>query len=137
MCRFHHVAVFTSNYARMLGFLREVFDAEGPDVCRQPSVVECGSARLHLFEVEAVAPEAAAPARLHHVALEAEDLDAFLRLRERLIARGACDERIFDFGVGPHVSLLADDPDGGMLELLVAVSPGTELPFVVEPGATL
>jgi hypothetical protein len=111
----------------MLGFLREVFDAEGPDECRQPSVVECGSARLHLFE-----DEKAAPARLHHVALEAEDLEEFLMRRERLIARGACDERIFDFGVGPHVSLLADDPDGGMLELLVAVSPGTELPFVIE-----
>jgi hypothetical protein len=47
----------------------------------QPSVVDCGSARLHLFEDETVAPDAAAPARLHHVALEAEDLDEFRRLR--------------------------------------------------------
>lgn len=129
--RIHHVAMVTSDYGKLLRFYRDAFDAVGPDACEQPSVVDVGTARLHVFE-EAVSGDAGAHGRLHHFALEAEDLDEFVAARNRLLSLGACDERVIDFGVGAHVSLLATDPDGGMVELLVAVDPEAELPFAVE-----
>jgi catechol 2,3-dioxygenase-like lactoylglutathione lyase family enzyme len=129
--RIHHVAMVTSDYGKLLRFYRDAFDAVGPDACEQPSVVDVGTARLHVFE-EAVSGDAGAQGRLHHFALEAEDLEEFVAARNRLLSLGACDERVIDFGVGAHVSLLATDPDGGMLELLVAVDSEAELPFAVE-----
>ena len=41
------------------------------------------------------------PAHLHHFALQTADLAQFVTVRDRLRARGACDERVIDFGEGP------------------------------------
>lgn len=132
MDRIHHVAVFTADYAATVAFYRDVFGATVPDRCEQPSVVRVGGATLHVFEDASISADWS-PARLHHVALQASDLDEFVKVRERLLARGACDERVIDFGVGEHVSVLATDPDDGMLELLLATDERDELPFAVEP----
>ena len=87
---------------------------------------------LHVFERDGIRGDWS-PARLHHIALEAADLDEFVTVRDRLLARGDCDVQVIDFGVGAHISLLATDPDGGMLEVLVAVDDRASLPFEVSP----
>ncbi|MGI8781187.1 MAG: VOC family protein [Solirubrobacteraceae bacterium] len=132
MDRIHHVAIFTPDYATTAEFYRAVLGADAPDRCAQPSVFRIGGVTLHVFEEPSIRGDWS-PARLHHFALEASDLEQFVTIRDRLLARGACDERVIDFGVGAHVSLLATDPDGGMLELLVAIDERDSLPFPVEP----
>jgi hypothetical protein len=90
--------------------------------------------RLHhvaIFTADYAATSSWAPARLHHFAVQARDLDEFVAVRERLLARGACGEEVIDFGM--HVSLLATDPDGGMVEVLVPPGAHAELPFAVTP----
>src|SRR5262245_42013568 len=132
MDRIHHVAIFSADYAATAAFYREVFGVRVPDECTQPAVFNVGGATLHVFE-HGAGHSSCAPAHLHHFALEAGDLDEFVAVRERLRARGACEEEVIDFGVGAHVSLLATDPDGGMLEVLVAVDDRDSLPFPVVP----
>jgi catechol 2,3-dioxygenase-like lactoylglutathione lyase family enzyme len=118
----HHVALFTADYAATAGFYREVFGADAPDDCEQPSIFRAGGVTLHVFEESSIRSDWS-PARLHHVALQASDLGEFVAIRDRLLARGACDERVIDFGVGAHVSVLAADPDGGIIEILLATRP--------------
>ena len=132
MDRIHHAAIFTADYAATAGFYRDVFGADAAEECAQPSVVRIGGIVLHVFERDGIRADWS-PARLHHIALEAGDLDEFVGVRDRLLARGACDEQVIDFGVGAHLSLLATDPDGGMLEVLVAIEDRASLPFDVTP----
>jgi len=128
--RLYHVAIFTADYAATAAFYREVFGAVASEECTQPSAVTFGGVTLHVFEREGIV-SSWAPARLHHFAVEARDLDDFVAVRERLLARGACGEEVIDFGM--HVSLLATDPDGGMVEVLVPPGAHAELPFAVTP----
>jgi catechol 2,3-dioxygenase-like lactoylglutathione lyase family enzyme len=128
--RVHHVAIFTADYATTAAFYREVFGAEAAAVCTQPSVVTFGGVTLHVFE-EASIVSSWSPARLHHFAVQARDLEEFVAVRERLLTRGACAEDVIDFGI--HVSLLATDPDGGMVEVLVPAGERERLPFAVTP----
>ena len=128
MDRIHHVAIFTADYGAFAAFWREVFAAELADECTQPSVVRVGGATFHVFESEA-GRSSFSPAHLHHFALETGDLDEFVAVRERMLARGACQEEVTDFG--DHLSLIGADPDGGMLEVLVAVEDREALPFPV------
>ena len=130
MDRIHHVAIFTTDCAATVAFYREVFGAEASDTPTQPSVVRVGGAILHVFE-HGSGGASWSPTHLHHIALQASDLDEFVAVRSRLLARGACHEEVIDFGVGAHVSVLATDPDGGMLEVLVAVEDREALPFPV------
>jgi catechol 2,3-dioxygenase-like lactoylglutathione lyase family enzyme len=128
--RIHHVAIFTSSYAATAAFYREIFDAVAPDECTHPSVMTIGGVTLHVFEEPSITSDWS-PARLHHVAFLARDLDEFVTVRDRLRARGACGEDVIDFGM--HVSLLATDPDGGMLEVMLPPEAGDTLPFAVTP----
>jgi hypothetical protein len=48
--------------------------------------------------------------RMDHLGLQAASLEAFEEIRRRLIACGASDELITDFG--PILSVLFRDPDG-------------------------
>ncbi len=130
MDRVHHVAIFTADYAATAAFYREVFGAEAAEACTQPSVMTFGGVTLHVFE-DASIVSSWSPARLHHFAVEARDLEEFVAVRERLLARGACGEDVIDFGI--HVSLLASDPDGGMVEVLVPAGERERLPFAVTP----
>jgi hypothetical protein len=124
----HHVAVFTAEYGATAAFYRETFDAKAPTEALQPSVVDLGGAVLHVFERQGMGADWS-PAHLHHFALQAGDLGEFVAIRDRLLARGACDSRVVDFG--EHLSVLATDPDGGMVELLVAITDRNGLPFAV------
>jgi catechol 2,3-dioxygenase-like lactoylglutathione lyase family enzyme len=56
--------------------------------------------------------------RIDHLALEAESLDAFETIRDRLMARGAADDFVTDFG--PSLSVFFRDPDGLECEVCVA-----------------
>jgi hypothetical protein len=127
----HHAAMFTADYAATAAFYRDVFEAQAPSACAQPSVVRIGGVTLHVFEDETVRADWS-PVRLHHIGMLASSLDEFVTIRQRLVDRQASDGRVQDFGM--HASLLATDPDGGMLEVMLPPQiDRASLPFPVEP----
>jgi catechol 2,3-dioxygenase-like lactoylglutathione lyase family enzyme len=70
--------------------------------------------------------------RIDHLALQAESIDAFETIRDRLMARGAADEFVTDFG--PILSVFFRDPDG--LECEVCVANPDAKPGVFNPPGT-
>jgi len=128
---FNHVAVLTSNSARLQEFYADIFDAEvlrdGPETDAdrdvRMTVIRVGpNAELNVFEIVGnTEAERQTPmfgrGRLDHLALQAVSLEAFDTIRDRLIARGAADEFVTDFG--PILSVFFRDPDGLECELCV------------------
>jgi catechol 2,3-dioxygenase-like lactoylglutathione lyase family enzyme len=126
---FNHVAVLTNDSERFHAFYSEVFEAvvimdreEAPGV--RLSVVNIGHMAEfnvfqidHNYEVERQTPMFGR-GRLDHMALRVPNLQAFSEIRERLIARGAADEFVTDFG--PYLSIFFRDPDGLEGEVVVA-----------------
>ena len=143
---FNHVAVLTGDTERLQAFYAEVFDAEvlrdGPEVDDQPdvrmTVIHVGpTAELNVFEIVGnTESEHQTPmfgrGRLDHLALQAESIEAFDMIRDRLIARGAADEFVTDFG--PILSVFFRDPDG--LECEVCVANPDARPGVSHPPGT-
>jgi catechol 2,3-dioxygenase-like lactoylglutathione lyase family enzyme len=143
---FNHVAVLTGDTERLQAFYAEVFDAEvlrdGPEVADQPdvrmTVIHVGpSAELNVFEIKGnTESERQVPmfgrGRLDHLALQASSIEAFDTIRQRLIARGAADEFVTDFG--PILSVFFRDPDG--LECEVCVENPDARPGVSNPPGT-
>jgi catechol 2,3-dioxygenase-like lactoylglutathione lyase family enzyme len=138
----NHVAVLTNDTDRLHAFYREVFEATVVHEERQDgfrfSVVDVGPhSELNVFEV-AGNTEASRQVpmfgrgRLDHIGLQAASLEAFEEIRRRLLARGACDEFVTDFG--PVLSLFFCDPDGLEAEVCVA-NPDAE-PGVFNPPGT-
>lgn len=126
---FNHVALLTTDTERLQAFYQEVFDAEiSLDREEAPGIrlsnIEVGPlAQLNVFQIEENhEAERQVPmfgrGRLDHFALRAPDLEAFSEIRRRLIARGAADEFVTDFG--PVLSLFFRDPDGLEGEVVVA-----------------
>jgi len=125
-----------------------VFDAEilaeppGPPGERagdvRMTIVQVGpTAELNVFEIKGNAEAARQTpmfgrGRLDHLALMAESVDAFETIRDRLIARGAADEFVTDFG--PLLSIFFRDPDG--LECEVCVENPDAQPGVFNPPGT-
>ena len=70
--------------------------------------------------------------RLDHLGLQAASLEAFEEIRGRLMARGAADDFVTDFG--PFFSLFFIDPDGLEGEVVVANSEAD--PGVYNPPGT-
>jgi hypothetical protein len=70
--------------------------------------------------------------RIDYVGLQAAWLDAFDQIRDRLIARGARDQFVTDFG--SVLSIFFRDPDG--LEGEVCVPNPDAVPGVYKPPAT-
>jgi catechol 2,3-dioxygenase-like lactoylglutathione lyase family enzyme len=70
--------------------------------------------------------------RLDHLALQAASLADFEEIRRRLIARGASDEFVTDFG--PLLSIFFRDPDG--LEAEVCVANPDAVPGKTNPPGT-
>jgi catechol 2,3-dioxygenase-like lactoylglutathione lyase family enzyme len=143
---FNHVAVLTNDTERLQAFYTEVFDAQvlrdGPEVDDHPevrmTVIHVGpTAELNVFEI-AGNTEARhqtpifGRGRLDHLALQAASLEAFEEIRSRLIARGAADEFVTDFG--PILSVFFRDPDG--LECEVCVQNPDARPGVHNPPGT-
>ena len=140
---FNHVALLTSDTDRLIAFYRDVFDAEvDGTVAEGPGmrltfirVGEC--AELNVFQIDGNAEaERQTPmfgrGRIDHLGLQAASLDAFEEIRGRLIARGAADEFVTDFG--PILSVFFRDPDG--LEGEVCVQNPDAVPGVTNPPGT-
>jgi catechol 2,3-dioxygenase-like lactoylglutathione lyase family enzyme len=140
---FQHVAILTSDADRLHAFYREVFDAEvvnvkaeGPGM--QLSFIDLGGgADLNVFQIEGnVEATRQTPmfgrGRIDHIGLQAASLEAFDQVRDRLMARGASDGFVTDFG--PILSVFFRDPDG--LEGEVCVTNPDAQPGVSNPPGT-
>jgi catechol 2,3-dioxygenase-like lactoylglutathione lyase family enzyme len=143
---FNHVATLTHDSERLQAFYVEVFEAnvitdlpgppEGSGV--RLSVIEIGPhSELNVFQVDGnTEADRQVPmferGRLDHLAVHAASLEAFDTIRERLMARGAADDFVTDFG--PMLSLFFRDPDG--LECEVCVENPDGVPGVFHPPGT-
>jgi catechol 2,3-dioxygenase-like lactoylglutathione lyase family enzyme len=116
----NHVAVLTRDTERLHVFYREVFDAtvfhDQRDGGLRLSIVTIGPAtELNVFEIAGnTEADRQTPmfgrGRIDHVGLLAASHEAFDEIRRRLIARGATDGFVTDFGIA--LSLFFRDPDG-------------------------
>jgi len=140
---FQHVAILTSDAARLHEFYREVFDAkvvhekaEGPGM--RLSFVDLGNgADFNVFEIEGNnEAQRQTPmfgrGRIDHLGLRAESVGSFKEIRRRLVERGASDGFVTDFG--PILSIFFADPDG--LEGEVCVDNPDARPGVYNPPGT-
>jgi catechol 2,3-dioxygenase-like lactoylglutathione lyase family enzyme len=140
---YNHVAILTNETERFVRFYQEVFEAEvtgqmpmGPEGLL--TFVRIGEqAEINLFEVYGnTEVERQAPmfgrGRLDHLGLQAVSLEAFDKIRDRLIERGVSDEFVTDFG--PVLSVFFRDPDG--LEGEVCVANPDAIPGVMNPPGT-
>ena len=139
----NHVAVLTRDTERLSRFYTDVFEAPPARTIEQQagfklSLIDIGDGReLNVFEIDGNAEaQRQTPmfgrGRLDHVGLQAASLEAFEEIRRRLMACGAADDFVTDFG--PMFSLFFVDPDGLEGEVLVA-NPDAE-PGVVNPPGT-
>jgi catechol 2,3-dioxygenase-like lactoylglutathione lyase family enzyme len=139
---FNHVAVLTGDTDRFTEFYRAVFGATH-EVFEQRdgfklTVVNVGpTSELNVFELSGnTESQRQVPmfgrGRLDHLALQAASLEAFDEVRNRLIARGATDGFVTDFG--QILSLFFRDPDGLEAEVCV-VNPDAQ-PGVHHPPGT-
>ena len=139
----NHVAVLTRDTQRLSRFYTDVFDAPpARTIEQQPgfklSLIDIGIGReLNVFEIDGNdEADRQTPmfgrGRLDHVGLQAVSLEAFEEIRRRLMARGAADDFVTDFGA--VLSMFFVDPDGLEGEVLVA-NPDAE-PGVVNPPGT-
>ena len=145
---FNHVAILTNDMERLHRFYAEVFDAvvmrDGPEPGTageegvRMSVVHVGPhSELNVFQVGGnTEADRQTPmfgrGRIDHLALHADSLESFEEIRRRLIARGAADEFVTDFG--PILSLFFRDPDG--LECEVCVPNPDAVPGASNPPGT-
>lgn len=138
----NHVAVLTADTERFLEFYRSVFGVthevlQERDNLKLTLVWVGPTSELNVFELDGNTEHARqvpmfGRGRLDHLALEAASLDAFDEIRQRLLARGATDGFVTDFG---HIlSLFFRDPDG--LEGEVCVQNPDARPGVHNPPGT-
>lgn len=125
-----HVATITNDGDRLKQFYVDIFDAtierDGPEFPGGPRmiIINLGPAtELNVFEIED--NEQAnhqtpmfGRGRIDHIGLHAADLETFGEIRERLIAAGAADRIVTEFG--RKLSLFFRDPDQMECEVLVA-----------------
>lgn len=141
---FNHVATMTRDMDRLIDFYREVFDAApvfdlvAPGLDLRHVGIDVGNAFVHAWEATesttgAFPHEMFRRGRLDHLALEARDEEALEILRRRLVARGACEGNITDFGA--ILSVWFTDPDGMELEVC-CVKRGSTMADVADPQPT-
>jgi catechol 2,3-dioxygenase-like lactoylglutathione lyase family enzyme len=142
----NHVATITNDSTRLQGFYKDVFDAEivrdgselpdekGPRL----SIIKIGDwAELNVFQIEGnTEADRQTPmfgrGRLDHFAVQADSIEAFETIRDRLMTRGSADDFVTDFG--PMLSIFFRDPDG--LECEVCVENPDSAPGVHHPPGT-
>jgi catechol 2,3-dioxygenase-like lactoylglutathione lyase family enzyme len=139
----NHVAVLTADTDRLVAFYGEHFGATVEGELREGdgfrlTLLKVGpTSELNVFEL-AGNDEANRQVpmfergRLDHLGLQAASLDAFDTIRDRLIACGASDGFVTDFG--PVLSLFFRDPDG--LEAEICVGNPDARPGVLHPPGT-
>jgi catechol 2,3-dioxygenase-like lactoylglutathione lyase family enzyme len=127
---FNHVAILTNDMARLHAFYAEVFGATNRLVqggAGEPfwmTVIDVGEGReLNVFQLQGNSEaDRQVPmfgrGRIDHLALQAASFEAFQEIRSRLIATGASDGFVTDFG--PVLSVFFRDPDGLECEVCVA-----------------
>jgi catechol 2,3-dioxygenase-like lactoylglutathione lyase family enzyme len=142
----NHVATITNNTARLVGFYREVFEAEvlrdgaeSPDgTGPRLTIIKIGDwSEINVFEIDGnTEADRQTPmfgrGRIDHLALQAASLASFDTIRDRLMERGAADDFVTDFG--PMLSVFFRDPDG--LECEVCVENPDYRPGVFHPPGT-
>jgi catechol 2,3-dioxygenase-like lactoylglutathione lyase family enzyme len=142
----NHVALLTNDAKRLHAFYEEVFDAvvvrDAPEVegvadVRLSIIMVGPTTELNVFQIVGnTEAERQTPmfgrGRLDHFALEAASVYGFETIRDRLIARGAADSFVTDFG--PVLSIFFRDPDG--LEGEVCVQNPDAVPGVTHPPGT-
>ena len=147
----NHVAILTNDTERLHAFYREVFEAtilrDGPEPSGGPatqanpvrlSIIHVGPfAELNVFQIQGnTEADRQTPmfgrGRIDHLALQAESMEAFETIRDRLMARGAADDFVTDFG--SILSVFFRDPDG--LECEVCVANPDARPGVSNPPGT-
>jgi len=140
----NHVDILTSDTGRLAAFYRDVFDAEVGDQLEEfdgavrLTFIRIGqTAELNVFQIDGN-PEADRQTpmfgrgRIDHLGLQAASLEAFDQIRDRLIARGASDRFVTDFG--SVLSVFFRDPDG--LEGEVCIQNPDAVPGVHNPPGT-
>lgn len=139
----NHVAILTNDTERLHRFYADMFDATvssdaevGPGI--RLSFVDIGPhSELNVFQI-ADNDEAARQTpmfgrgRIDHLGMHAASKEAFDTIRSRLMACGATDGFVTDFG--PILSLFFTDPDG--LEGEVCVENPDRQPGVFHPPGT-
>lgn len=126
-----HIAWISHDVARLGRFYAEVFDAEvGPTRAHGEvpgetmTTIRIGPrTELNIVTIEGnTEPDRQTPmwgrGRIDHVGLAAASPEAFDTIRERLVAAGASDGTVNDFGAA--LSMFFRDPDGLEGEVLVA-----------------
>lgn len=116
----HHIATLTADMDRLIAFYAEVFDArvllDMEEEGLRHVFIELGPTTvLHPFQIPGIEVPQGPVAmftrgRLDHFAISAASEEAFRELRQRVIAAGAGDGTVTDFG--PILSLTYADPDG-------------------------
>jgi catechol 2,3-dioxygenase-like lactoylglutathione lyase family enzyme len=116
----NHAAIVTADLDRLTAFYATVFDAEiletpAPPGTRATTVRLSASCGLALLEVPgnpfaSGAGAMLARGHLDHIALDAPSPRALGVLRDRLVAHGASDGTVHDYG--PMLSVHFVDPDG-------------------------
>jgi catechol 2,3-dioxygenase-like lactoylglutathione lyase family enzyme len=143
---FNHVAVLTRDSQRLHRFYIEAFGAsvsrdtsgEGDQSGVRLSFINIGPAHeLNVFEIDGNSQaDLQTPmfgrGRIDHMALLASSFESFSEIRRRLVALGASDGFVTDFG--PLLSVFFRDPDG--LECEVCVPNPDAAPGVFNPPGT-
>ena len=126
----NHIAWLSKDVARLGRFYAEVFDAEvgptrphGDAPGETMTIIRIGPrTELNIFTIEGnTEPDRQTPmwgrGRIDHIGLHAATREAFDIIRERLIATGAADGTVNDFGSA--YSMFFRDPDGLEGEVVV------------------
>ena len=125
-----HVATITNDGDRLKEFYVDTFgatiEADGPEYPGGPRMIIINLAEgteLNVFEVEGnTQADLQTPmfgrGRIDHIGLHAADIDAFSEIRDRLIAAGASDRIVTEFG--RKLNIFFRDPDQMEGEVLVA-----------------
>lgn len=143
----NHVAIVTDDLERIARFYTEVFDGARVDVPAPPgaevaAVVRLGPRAGIAFVQAAGHPFAPGSTQeltrghLDHLALDASSLASLERARDRLVARGASDGRIRDYG--PMLCVTFTDPDGMGSEICWLRDPslaGLHPPVLSDPAS--
>jgi catechol 2,3-dioxygenase-like lactoylglutathione lyase family enzyme len=129
----NHVALITEDTERLVQFYTEVFEAAVSGQEKTPfgtlTFVDIGPrSELNVFELNDKPQLTRGSMFTHgpidHMGLQAKDREAFVEIRRRLMATGASDGFVTDFG--PAHSIFFRDPDGLEGEVLLFLSRDNE-----------